>query len=444
MVPLLSLLLLLQGDPAAEAARSWEFPAHHLTVELTEGLTPVGVQTLSDSMTLQRWQAKAGEHDLHFSLVVVPRQEWGLHDAIDVLDNIAFNRRRGEKGAAFRLEDSTAVAGPYGTLPFGATATAAMWDVTERVGTEFFLAGLTEDKGWSLRLRCTPLPDEATKEAIARFLAEGVRYAGPTEDPEWTEEEALARWERDSPPEVRGDMEIFRTAHYIIFTNSSSGKKFAKKMEECYEAIQETYPFEEVEGRKLMPVFLFRTREEYIDYYARIADISRERAANSKGHAWKDYYATYYDSPVDPVHIHEATHQIFKNRLKLGGGGSWFQEGVAEYMSTSRNERKGYARNAARRGGFTPFREFVVIPSLLQSAGKSSAGEDLAGNHYAQAASIIEFLRDSKFGRDGFPRFLREVGSVRRGDLQAIEAAVQRVYEVDLEGLQAEWIEYWD
>ena len=28
----------------------------------------------------------------------------------------------------------------------------------------------------------------------------------------------------------------------------------------------------------------------------------------------KNFYATWYEAPKDPVHIHELTHQLFKNR----------------------------------------------------------------------------------------------------------------------------------
>jgi len=411
---------------------------------LPEEVAVTSEQALKEGATLHRWGATYRDFALQIQLVEMPRKDWGLRDPFDVLESVAFWRRYESKTQAFRYEHQESLEGPFGAVPFVAAATAGIWDVTERIGTEFFVAGLTESKGYSFRLQCTPAPDKKTREAIFALFRDGVRYSGKVEDPSWTEEEALARWERDRPEEVAGEMKIFRTKHYIIFTNSSSGKKFAVKMEECYEAIQETFPFPEIPNRRLMPVFLFRTKEEYIDYYAKIANISKKSAANSKGHAWRDYYATYYDSPVDPVHIHEATHQIFSNRLKLGGGGSWFQEGVAEYMSTKKNERKGFARTAARKGGFTAFREFVTIPSLLQSGGKSKTGENLAHNHYLQAASMIDFLRNSKFGEPHFDAFLKSVGRVKRGDVVAIEAAIQKVYGVDLAGLEAEWIDYWD
>lgn len=437
------LLTLLAQAPAATPS-SWNFPEHQLEIQLAGGLTHVHDAPLKDSQTLHGWKLAYGEHKMSMRLVVVPRQEWGLQDPFDVMQNIAFNRRMNPDDSAFKFELEDVLKGPFGTVPYAAYATSGIYDVTERIGTEFYMAGLTSNKGWSIRMTCEPAPKEEAKQAIRTFLTEGVRFVGPTEDLRWTDEEADDRWQRIKPDEIKGDLEIYRTKHYIIFTNSSSGKKFGKKMEECYKEIQKAYPFPEIEGRKLMPVFLFRTKEEYVDFYVKIAQRSRSSAAASKGHAWRDYYATYYDSPVDPVHIHEATHQIFSNRLKLSGGGSWFQEGVAEYMSTSKNERKGYARRAARKGGFTPFAEFVTITSLLNSAGKSATGENMASNHYTQAASIIDFLRNSKFGKGKFDKFLEAVGKLPRGNKELIEQAIRRVYGVDLAGLEEEWVDYWD
>jgi len=443
---LLSLLLLPFPQAGAETAPQtrWEFPDYQLEITLPKDFALGVDQALPGGMMLHKWETTLGKHRVDFSLMVVPRAQWGLEDPFDVTANIAFNRQTEPGGDSFRFEEEITMEGPFGAMPFASVATAGMWDVTERIGTEFFFGGLTADKGYSIRLQCQPAADKPTRAAILKFFREGVVYVGEVENPLWTQEEALARWEKDRPREFGGELKIVRTEHYIIFTNSSSDKLFAKKMEEYYDAIQTTFPFPEVKGRKLMPVFLFRTGEEYIEYYATIAKISKKRAANSKGHAWQDYYATYYDSPVDPVHIHEATHQIFSNRLKLGGGGSWFQEGVAEYMSTQANERKGYARNAAKHSRQTPFHEFVLIPSLLQSAGKSATGEDMAQNHYLQAASIIDFARNSKFGKKKFDHFLRVIGSLRFGDEATVEAAMQRVYGVDLAGFEAEWVEYWD
>jgi len=244
------------------------------------------------------------------------------------------------------------------------------------------------------------------------------------------------------PIVVRDKLEpLIRTAHYIVLTNSSGGPTFGKKMEECFAAIRKVYPFDDVPGRRLLPVFLFRTKDEYNQFYAQIARITMEQADRSKGHSWRDYYATYYDAPGDPVHIHEATHQIFKSRLFLGGGGSWFQEGVAEYMSTKPGDRSAVA-GQVKKQKHVPLTEFIAIESLLMSSDGDAPMGDQAVAGYEQAALLIEFLRESKWAKDKFPAFLQRVGRVPSQNRAEIEAAFEDIYGVGLAGLEERWVEY--
>ena len=60
-----------------------------------------------------------------------------------------------------------------------------------------------------------------------------------------------------------------------------------------------------------------------------------------------------------------------------------------------------------------------------------------------QAAALIEFVRHSKFGSAKFLEFVHAVGSVPRNDMAAIEAALQRVYGVDIAGFEEEFKKYW-
>jgi hypothetical protein len=196
-----------------------------------------------------------------------------------------------------------------------------------------------------------------------------------------------------------------------------------------------------IEGSRLMPIFLFRTPEQYYEYYAKIADTSIESARKSKGHAWRDYYATWYEAPGDPVHIHECTHQIFRNRLHLSGGGSWLQEGVAEYIETVEYERNNIAREI-KKGRHMPLAEFVELKSLLYSSEDGVKGGSAAGQLYKQAALLIEFLRESKFGKKHFDEFVHAMGRVPRNDVGQIEAVFQKVYGADLDEVDAAWQQY--
>ena len=166
-------------------------------------------------------------------------------------------------------------------------------------------------------------------------------------------------------------------------------------------------------------------------------EAGRAAAERSKGYAWRDYYATYYEAPNDPTHLHEATHQIFRNRLRLPGGGSWFQEGVAEYVSSNANERRSIAKRLAKDGKFIPFRTFVGLRQLIDNPHLDALAS------YLQAASLIDFLRNGKFRPENFRRFLDEVGGLPRGKVDRIEEAIRSVYGVDLEGLEKAWVEHW-
>jgi len=223
--------------------------------------------------------------------------------------------------------------------------------------------------------------------------------------------------------------------------NPGTNKKFGEKMEDCYAAIKKMYPFEEVPSQTLMPVFLFRDKPEYSEYYAKIAGISIEAADKSKGHAWRDYYATYFESTTDPVHIHEATHQIFANRLVLNGGGSWFQEGVAEYICQGKNDRNVEAARV-KKGKHVPLVDMITTKSLLYSAKEDVSGENQASNSYTEAALFVEFLHESKFGAPKFQEYLHAVGMTPANDVKAIERAIKSVYGVDLKELEAKWVDY--
>lgn len=410
--------------------------------ELGLTLTLPPLADLSSAGT-QRWRGRLGPSQVELALKTLPRAKYGLAEPGDVLDvgPSAWSDPAHARSAPDTRRD---LPGKYG---YASYATLERLELRSRdgqtaLGTRYLLAGLLRETGYWIALEATPPPTPEGEAQLRLFLETGIVYDGEVREHRWTDEEARARWLRDAPPETHADYEgPLRTAHYLILSNSSGGKAFAKKMEECHDAIRKVYPFDDVPGRMLLPVFLFKTADQYFDFFAAMAEIPREEAERSKGHAWRDYYATWYDAPGDPVHIHEATHQIFSNRLGLGGGGSWFQEGVAEYMSTKPGDRSA-AAGQVKRGKHVPLAQFVAIPSLLMSSDEKAAGGDAADDNYKQAAVLIEFLRESKWAKAGFPAFLTRIGRLPRGDPAQIEAVVQDVYGVDLAGLEQRWAEY--
>jgi hypothetical protein len=391
------------------------------------------------------WGGKLGASDLRARLVLIPRSQYDFDEPSQVVDMIGDDLANPQSGGHpdFHYDKIVHVQGPYGWASYATLAHSKEQDVKGEYSEVLRLGGLLEDWGYSLEVRAKPDLAAADEKALEDALTKGVSYDGEQRDPKWTDEEATTRWKTSVPDELKEEMEdVMRTAHYVILTNSSGGKQFAKKMEECYTAIRKVYPFDDVAGRRLMPVFLFRTNDQYYAFLGKAIGWSVEQAKRSQGVAFGDLYTTWYEAPGDPVHIHEATHQIFRNRLELDGGGSWFQEGVAEYMSTKANER-GMAARAEAKGKAVPLLQFVQVESLLMSApAEDTKGEDQAGNQYEQAALIIEFARESKWGKAKFLDWVHAIGAAPSNNVAAIQAAMQRTYGVDIAGFDAELVKY--
>jgi hypothetical protein len=111
-------------------------------------------------------------------------------------------------------------------------------------------------------------------------------------------------------------------------------------------------------------------------------------------------------------------------------------------MGTKRNDRNNIARLAKNRQ-HTPLDQFVKIKSLLHSGREARVtGGSESRDHYIQAALLIEFLRESEWGKEKFEEFLHEMGNVRRSDEVAIAAVFQSVYGATFEEVDEAFVEY--
>jgi hypothetical protein len=444
----LALALTLAQDAAATPPAS--FPELGLTVtppELAEPKVEIGSAT--DSVRAA-WTGRLGTSYVQISLYTFPLEKWGFREAGGVtVEMLDWLREKGD----FDVDESFEREGKYGAAQVLSIVSGRMREDGKVVGLEFAASGLASAHGYSLHVRIRPEPSEEDKLSILRFFEQGIAYDGPMRDALWTEEEVLARWKKDAPDELYEEFErnlskkawvknaLLRTEHYIILTNASGGKKFAEQMEANYDQIGKLFALPEAKGCRLMPVFLFRTADEYYAFYVK-RGATLEKAKRSGGHASGDYYATWYNSPTDPTHIHEQTHQLFANRLFLRGGGSWYQEGMAEYVETSKNARNVIASQVAK-GRHLPLVDLVQKQSLLFSseADRKEGGSE-ASDLYTQAALLVEFLRESKWGKDKFPRFLEVVGRVPRSNLPKLQTAFQEVFGMDIAAVDREFQAY--
>jgi hypothetical protein len=424
---------------------SKDLPDLHLTITLPAQLGEVTPVDKPGDGIMANWKARLGKCDVAITFTALPNMDLGFEEPEDVSDR-ALERFREGFDPSFAYQTLELVNGAFGWAPYVALGWGPFRarGTTAVAGNYSTLGGLLEKHGYALEVIAAPAPDEASEKILLDFLRHGVVYTGKTRNNQWTDAEAKARWLKDAPPATHKKLKkILRSKHYIVLTDADGGQRFADKMEECYTAIQKTYPFPEVAGRALMPVFLFRTADEYFAFYAKVFATTVEEAQESAGVAYGDFYATWFEAVGDKVHIHEATHQIFDNRLRLSGGGSWFQEGVAEYMATTANDRNDAAR-AVKNRKHTPLAEFIAIEDLIAAnpAATDKKGEDKAGSHYAQAALLIEFLRESPWGGKKFLQWVHAIGLTPDNDRAAIERATQAVYGASLAELEQQWIEY--
>jgi hypothetical protein len=439
-------LVLAAAQPAsAQDAHVKEFTDIGLKVTLPDKFTDVRESSAAHGELKYTWHAKLGASSLSIYLYVIPNAALQATEPDDITAEFLNMVRSSKEGdPSFAFEKTLLVPGAYGYAPFmsigyGATHSPTGSDV---VSTLVAAAGLLKDNGYAIEFDATPALADADVGVVLDFFKHGFAYTGDVRVAKWTDEEAKARWTRDAPTSAQKHFQpILRTEHYIVLTDSSGGKAFGDKMEACYAQIKKTFPFDEVAGRRLMPVFLFVTQDEYVEYYANIAKISKEEAARSGGHSWRDYYATWFKATTDPVHIHEGTHQVFANRLHLYGGGSWLQEGVAEYMSTTPNERNITSR-LVKTGKHMPLADFVRVPSLLYSSKVDVKGGDAAGDQYIEAALFIEFLHDSKWSKDKFQDAIHALGLAPRNNVPAIQRAFNKVLGTDIAGVEKQWVEY--
>jgi hypothetical protein len=267
-------------------------------------------------------------------------------------------------------------------------------------------------------------------------------------DPEhtlqWSDKAIQARIQVVFVKEAWKKVDVVKSKHYLVLTDSGAGKKFGKILDkDIYKGFFKFYDLDLPKAHRPLFVYLFNTREAYIDFLMRQLGMSKDQASKTGGIAYRDYYVTSYTSPRDPTHFHECAHQIMSNLLGLSGGGSWFQEGVATYYE---DEVKHFNREAETNMLITtkqsvPLRDLFAAQSMLFSAGENVKGGGGAGGMYGEAASVILLIMEGPH-KKRFHDFLFAMGKVPRSNLKEIERVLQEVCGTSIDGLDEEWREY--
>lgn len=235
------------------------------------------------------------------------------------------------------------------------------------------------------------------------------------------------------------DFQAIQSEHYLLFTNGPTNtvRKFAVTLEELYDHVKSEIPFEDID--RLLTCYIFKDNEEYFGFCVKVAGWPEANARGTAGHANASYYATYYQSPTAAVVFHEATHQIVGACIKVGGVGSWFQEGLAVYFEKKKTNEKPSAgmRAALKRGDYYPLEELFAMQSLLF---------DPKGNglrSYAHAGALIDFMINTRL-EPVAGRFQDFLAAARRGrgfgrGKKVSEDLVREVYGLSVQELEDLW-----
>ena len=406
-------------------------------------------ETIDDSLLgkpfIRGWHGKRGESEVDVLVLDYPSEDAVMVEPEDVTDRLRFAYRK-DPEANTRLVETKLLDGKFGSAPYAHLLRFDVYDGTDAVGELFCLGGLYDGGGYAVEVRCNPTLEGEAREEFLEFLTEGVEYQGKERDHEWSEEEVEARMERDFTPQMLEErLRAFRTKHYIVLGNASGAKAFGKKLEEYYKLIQKTFGFPEQKGRRLMPVFLWRTRDDYLDFTVKTTNWERQKAAATAGFAYKDYYTTTYDSPESPTHIHELTHQLMKNRLRMVGGGSWFHEGAAVYLEAvySNSENANMFTEGRRQPKAGPG-ERIDFKTLMSTQTLAFGENGSAGQAYNTAGTITWFVNKDKRTKDKFLEYMFAMSETDRvGDFEGIETALRKIYDIDLETFEQWYLEFW-
>jgi hypothetical protein len=434
------------GDDPLQA-----YPDLNLKVDLSvfEALAPAKSSKVSSCKG--EWVGRIATSNVHVFFNVLDSNEFGFSEPEDVIWSWRSamtdvqDQYSEAQSSDFAFESTRCVPGPFGAAPFLAATRAAVQSKAhaESKSTRFLLAGLLPDKGWSLRVDVTPPLEKAADSELATFLEKCVHYDGKPRDPKWSDAEAQSLWAHLAPESTQKTYgKPVRTEHYIILNDAPGAKDFAKKIEAHYATVKKVLPFEESKGRRLLPVLLFKTGEEFQHFYVQKFKLDPKTTVYETCDAAGPWFATSSEADDEEDQLQDLAKQLMVNRAHCWGATLWFRSGLRWYIASKPIERIE-TRNGIKKGHFTP------LEKLLENTawGERSRKQKLKGasdepDYWDQSALWMEFLHDSPSLKDKFPKFVQAMGVIPDSDSQRVCQALESIYGTSPSALQAKWVEY--
>jgi len=227
-----------------------------------------------------------------------------------------------------------------------------------------------------------------------------------------------------------------KTRHFVVWTDSRAALgKFLRILDSHVDLVRKKLDLPAVKNP--IPVYIFRNPEGYTRFCVRYAGMTRTEAEYSAGHGCGRYFTTYYTHPNSPVIVHELTHTLV-HRIYGPHGGSWFQEGFAEYVESAfrkRNPVKEFAVHL-RNERHKPLEAFITEKTLAFA--RSQKDSSNVTRMYQQAAAFFSFLKDGPHANK-FAELVKRL-TPAYSDPGSRRKILEKLYGMSLKALEKEWI----
>lgn len=398
------------------------------------------------------WLGKYKDSDVHFRLYLTPNEKDAFVEPDDVVEGLRdvvtgpdSGRAPEDVGTKFSFGGIRPVAAASGISPIVAVLSIKAWrkEDSKTEGLVVLASGLVPSKAWLVRLDAWPAPAAEDATALVAAVEKCATYDGKLREPKWTDEEAVAYWKKYAPPGTEKKLEKpLRTEHFIVITNSTSPGPYAKKLETKYAAIKKILPFEEAKGRRLLPILLFRTDDDFQTFYRHVYKMEPKDDVDEGSLVLDRFLATSLDNDDDQEDMLDLMRLCLWNRQHASGGGRWFQDGLRKYAATKTKERFD-ALHAVKSGKFTPLETLLDEGAWdKQDQHREKRGTTKEASFWGQSALWMEFLHDGPFPKESFARFVDTVGSIPDGEGARIRGAIEAIFGADVAALQKKWVEY--
>jgi hypothetical protein len=235
-------------------------------------------------------------------------------------------------------------------------------------------------------------------------------------------------------------VEPARSEHFLVLGDSFGAARFAKKLEGHYQRVREILPFEELPQHQLLPVLLFRSKDEFHDFCRAVLKGGEKNDVTWRRSLVRDgYYATSGDNDDEIDQARDVAKLLLEQRLCLWGGCLWLRSGLREYIANPKG-KFAEALKAVKRKNHTPLSRLLAWDQGDESTVPGEAEDE--ADFWQQSALWIAFLRESPAHEKRFQGFVQRAGVLRTPNAARVEALLRELYGAELDQLEREWVEY--